>query len=565
MVWFALLSAPGVLAGCAGHVDGSEADDTGEPVIGGTEAVPNSAPWMVQIGRPSAGYPHWCGGSLLPGTVSGGTLYLVTAAHCVYGFPNDFVIKAGEHNLTTSESTEQVRSAAAIIIHPEYDPSTIRNDIAIIRVNSAVMWNASAQPIEMPDGRYDTAFTPTIYGWGQTIGSDPNSGSNVLMKADLPIIDQATCGAALGGFVPVLPGMICAGYPDSAKGGCHGDSGGPLIAKNGAGTPQLAGIVSWGNPICTQYGVFTRVVDYVPWIRSITIGQPFSCQGQTPAGYTNWQQYNADGIYLDVDTSQCDSFGTIQYFTSLGGNSSHFTARGATSIYSPTENGFRVYVNRSGITAAQANTWNWHLNWQGVPLNQSRSELCTGRTTPGTTNWVQNTTNSVYVDVDTSRCNRTTTPRYFTSLGGTSNHWTTLGATSIYSPTPTGFRIYIDQGGITPALANQRNYHINWAATPSSAQTNVVQCTGNTAAGAGWVQNTTNSIYLDVNTSSCNRSVKPVYFTSLGGQSSHYQAYGGTSIYQATATGFRVYLNQSGITPAVAATRGYFINWGAYR
>ncbi|MGV8174820.1 MAG: tetratricopeptide repeat protein, partial [Methanothrix sp.] len=63
------------------------------------------------------------------------------------------------------------------------------------------------------------------------------------------------------------------------------------------------------------------------------------------------------------------------------------------------------------------------------------------------------------------------TPRYFTSLGGNSNHWTILGANAIYSATPTGFRIYItDKSGatLTPAIANSRGWHINWLGVPAT-------------------------------------------------------------------------------------------------
>ena len=48
-----------------------------------------------------------------------------------------------------------------------------------------------------------------------------------------------------------------------------------------------------------------------------------------------------------------------------------------------------------------------------------------------------------YLDVDTSAGKFTSTPRYFTTLGGNSSHWATTGATSIYNATPTGFRVYV--------------------------------------------------------------------------------------------------------------------------
>ena len=91
-----------------------------------------------------------------------------------------------------------------------------------------------------------------------------------------------------------------------------------------------------------------------------------------------------------------------------------------------------------------------------------------GSTTPGSTNWQSYSGNTgVYLDVDTSISKFTTTPRYFTTLGGNSSHWRTTGATSIYNATPTGFRVYVrwsDGSALTPAQANSLNWHINWVA-----------------------------------------------------------------------------------------------------
>ena len=89
-----------------------------------------------------------------------------------------------------------------------------------------------------------------------------------------------------------------------------------------------------------------------------------------------------------------------------------------------------------------------------------------GSTTPGSTNWQPYPGNTgVYLDVDTSAGKFTTTPKYFTSLGGISHHWVTTGVTSIYTPSPTGFRVYVrwsDGSALTPAEANSFQWHVNW-------------------------------------------------------------------------------------------------------
>jgi phage baseplate assembly protein gpV len=89
-----------------------------------------------------------------------------------------------------------------------------------------------------------------------------------------------------------------------------------------------------------------------------------------------------------------------------------------------------------------------------------------GSTTPGSTNWQPyEGTTGIYLDVDTSAGKFTTTPKYFTSLGGNSSHWATTGVTSIYTPSPTGFRVYVrwsDGSALTPEQANSLQWHVNW-------------------------------------------------------------------------------------------------------
>src|SRR4028119_986415 len=110
------------------------------------------------------------------------------------------------------------------------------------------------------------------------------------------------------------------------------------------------------------------------------------------------------------------------------------------------------------------------INQPAVALLQTvQSALIARGSTPvGNTAWQQYFNGEgVFVDVDTSSAGFATTPIYITSLGGNSSHWVTTGATSIYFPTPTGFRVYVrwsTGGTLTPATANQLGWHINWIA-----------------------------------------------------------------------------------------------------
>jgi hypothetical protein len=89
----------------------------------------------------------------------------------------------------------------------------------------------------------------------------------------------------------------------------------------------------------------------------------------------------------------------------------------------------------------------------------------TGKTAAGNTNWLVYQPNAIYVDVDTSSANFNSVPNYVTSLGGVQQHWDTVGASSVYQASRTGFRIYVrfvNGAPLTPADANSYGWHVVW-------------------------------------------------------------------------------------------------------
>jgi hypothetical protein len=108
---------------------------------------------------------------------------------------------------------------------------------------------------------------------------------------------------------------------------------------------------------------------------------------------------------------------------------------------------------------------------QPTPALSQTVQVASGSTPVGNTAWQPYGASEadIFLDVDTSSAGFKTTPIYITSLGGMSGHWRTTGATSIYVPTPTGFRVYVrfsNENFLTPAYANQLGWHINWIAVP---------------------------------------------------------------------------------------------------
>ncbi len=89
-------------------------------------------------------------------------------------------------------------------------------------------------------------------------------------------------------------------------------------------------------------------------------------------------------------------------------------------------------------------------------------------------------------------------------------------------------------------------------------------CAGSTPSGStSWVQYQTNTLYVDIDISGCGFPSQPVYTASLTGISSHFTAVGMTSIYPSGASAFRVYVTQTGVTPAQANSWLWAVNWVA--
>jgi hypothetical protein len=319
-----------------------------------------------------------------------------------------------------------------------------------VRDSGAIVVGASTATTRVPMCWTNYGSRVDVHGWGEqvaTMGYGDLFASGEDQYYTATFSGTSSASPIVTGAAASLQGVALA----SGRGALSPREVRQILAETG--TPQAASSQNIG-----------RLPDLRQAIGRLSNSGATVCKGQTPQGATSWQQYDANGIYLDVNTAGCGLASTPLYFTSLGGWGSHWVSRGATAIYGPTATGFRVYVNFPGITPALANEWGWHLNWQASPNNLRQPSLCTGQTAQGATGWQQYNADGIYLDVNTAGCGFASTPLYLTSLGGLGSHWVSSGATAIYGPTATGFRVYVNFPGITPALANEWGWHLNWNA-----------------------------------------------------------------------------------------------------
>uniref|UniRef100_A0AAV2LS97 chymotrypsin n=1 Tax=Knipowitschia caucasica TaxID=637954 RepID=A0AAV2LS97_KNICA len=224
-------------------------------IVNGEEAVPHSWPWQVSL-QQSNGF-HFCGGSLINEN------WVVTAAHC--NVRTTHYVIAGEHDKGYG-SNEQVQKIkpARVFTHPQWNPRTINNDIALIKLATPVRLSSSVSPVCLAEAGdvFSAGDMCVTSGWGLTRYNAPST-PNKLQQAALPLLSNDQCKKHWGSQISGV--MICAGGAGATS--CMGDSGGPLVCeKDNAWT--LVGIVSWGSSRCSTStpAVYARVTELRGWV-----------------------------------------------------------------------------------------------------------------------------------------------------------------------------------------------------------------------------------------------------------------------------------------------------------
>jgi hypothetical protein len=191
---------------------------------------------------------------------------IVTAAHCVDDrIPAEVVL--GRHSASQKNGTSH--SIESIIIHPGFNVTSLKNDIAIITLSEA----SNIPPAKLATKETYESLQANqelqLFGWGYTSPyfSQP---SDTLQQASVKLISSNVCNseAVYSGLIGV--GMMCAGHLQGGADSCAGDSGGPLLVTNSEGNTLLIGIVSWGSSkSCgspNRPGVYTNVSAYSSWL-----------------------------------------------------------------------------------------------------------------------------------------------------------------------------------------------------------------------------------------------------------------------------------------------------------
>ena len=268
--------------------------DATSRVVGGADAPRATYSWMTALYVESeytpGNYFFTCGGALI------GPKDVATAAHCVDGREGrNMLLGVGRYIVSRvpddNDGLARFVEVNRVIVHPEYNPQTVENDIAILRLEEDVGNTNTPIPIAVVDGTpaLSRGSQLRVIGWGTT--EEGGSISDTLQQATVPLLDDETCTRTVGPPVD-LPfdgrSMLCAGFENGGTDTCQGDSGGPLVYDNGDSALErrfeLVGLTSWGIGCARREspGVYVNLINFAGWLLNKTNKQiRTSCEFHT--------------------------------------------------------------------------------------------------------------------------------------------------------------------------------------------------------------------------------------------------------------------------------------------
>nr|XP_021546098.1 complement C1r subcomponent-like [Neomonachus schauinslandi] len=241
-------------------------------IIGGQKAKLGNFPWQAFTNIYGRG-----GGALL------GDRWILTAAHTLYPKDHEAQGNATVDVFLGHVSVEEITKLAnhpvrRVSIHPDYRQDESHNfegDIALLELENSVTLGPNLLPICLPDN--ETFYDRGLMGYVSGFGIMEERLSYDLKFIRLPVAKREACETWLRKNKRndvFSQNMFCAGDPSLKQDACQGDSGGVFAVKDEHNNRWVAtGIVSWGIGCSRGYGFYTKLLNYVDWIKKEMEGE----------------------------------------------------------------------------------------------------------------------------------------------------------------------------------------------------------------------------------------------------------------------------------------------------
>ncbi|KAJ3652931.1 hypothetical protein Zmor_018854 [Zophobas morio] len=241
-------------------------ENTDSRIINGNLATPGQFPWQAALffqGGPDSKF-WFCSGTIISPD------WILTAAHCANEADSVLIYTA---IIDISAEVEPTAIENKFIIHENFSPDSLANDIALIRLTNSLTFDDGVRSISLSSEEVKESVTVTISGWGKTRAND-SSISPLLNYVNLVTISNEECQKAYGDSELILPEMVCAATnPAPVQTPCNGDSGGPVVVDFDTDNPRHVAVISFVSDTGCESGLpsgYTRTASFLDWIKEKT-------------------------------------------------------------------------------------------------------------------------------------------------------------------------------------------------------------------------------------------------------------------------------------------------------
>ncbi|KAH0811571.1 hypothetical protein GEV33_011222 [Tenebrio molitor] len=213
-----------------GEDSGSILDDIQQRIIGGIGATSARFPYSAAIYQTTPSGTFFCGGALI------NNQWVLTAGHCVAD-ATEFIVQIGSAKLKDTDPNRELLSTSTYVLHPEFNPDTLENDIGLIKFHMPVTFTDYIKPIPFASSDMSVGEPGITMGWGQTSDANPGLTENLLYVYVVSITNEE-CSYYFG--AQIKDSMLCVDG-NYNQGFCWGDSGGPLVRHVSTGGEEHVG------------------------------------------------------------------------------------------------------------------------------------------------------------------------------------------------------------------------------------------------------------------------------------------------------------------------------------
>ncbi|KAK4873692.1 hypothetical protein RN001_013052 [Aquatica leii] len=227
-----------VLKLCFSH-SSDDLQNLDQSVIAGGKASRHQFPYQVSLQRSIDGseYIHICSGAILSLT------WVATTAYCVTPGDVNYRVVAGILNKDRYDVDVQVAPIEKIVIHPEYQRGISHSDLAVINLQTTLMFTKAVQPIPISSDE-DTWGASMLSSWKVQTQLLKSFSFSHLYYMIIFVSTDYECEMILGNTYDFSEKVLCT-EKTSDHLFCPGESGSPLVSNG-----YLIGLTSWGFIPC---------------------------------------------------------------------------------------------------------------------------------------------------------------------------------------------------------------------------------------------------------------------------------------------------------------------------